>query len=109
MRNKLTREQSSILTQLRTGHVPLNAYLFKIGKSNERHCKACRGHHNEDRPAETVNHYIFECTAYVNQRRDLEKSVGRDDMNLKSITKDLKKTKALLTYINRTKRFRENS
>jgi len=32
----------AMLTQLRTGHIPLNQYLYKIRKSPTAVCPACR-------------------------------------------------------------------
>ncbi|KAJ7153127.1 hypothetical protein C8R43DRAFT_821296, partial [Mycena crocata] len=50
----LSRTQCSILTQLCTGHVGLNAYLARFGAVDSNLRSTCR-------EPETVNHYIFTC------------------------------------------------
>lgn len=39
--NTLSRSQSSLLIQLRTGHIPLNGYLHRINRSDVRRCASC--------------------------------------------------------------------
>jgi hypothetical protein len=46
-------KHASLLTQLYTGHVPLNAHLHHIGKAETPLCPACHQHE------ETVHHYIL--------------------------------------------------
>ena len=41
--DKLSRPQASLLTQMWTGHIPLNSYLHHIKKSDTRRCKSCWG------------------------------------------------------------------
>jgi len=84
--------------------VPLNSFLFKIGKSETRLCQACRVEHGEDPPVERVDHFIFHCSAYINQRRVLERAEGRDGMNLKDIMQRTKHMIALAKYIDKTDR-----
>src|ERR1700674_5022538 len=57
----LKRVQASLLMQVRSGHIPLNSYLHRIKKLDTKSCQLCQPVPGEDRPAETVNHYIFEC------------------------------------------------
>ena len=38
---ELSRKQTSILTQLRTGHIPLNRHLYWINKSASPNCMHC--------------------------------------------------------------------
>ncbi|KAF9562847.1 hypothetical protein CPC08DRAFT_620587, partial [Agrocybe pediades] len=68
--NELTRRQTSILVQLRTGHFPLNDYLHKRKLAPSPLCHAC----NEQR-RETINHLITECPAYQTQRRKLKHAI----------------------------------
>ena len=65
MSAKLTRRQASILIQLRTGHVPLQAYLHCFKLSDTSECPTCR---NEP---ETVTHFLKYCRTYEQQRRRL--------------------------------------
>ncbi|QRV93039.1 hypothetical protein RhiJN_21057 [Ceratobasidium sp. AG-Ba] len=52
------RRHASLLIQLRTGHIPLNAYLNRFGHVESANCPAC------DQRAETVEHYLTHCPAY---------------------------------------------
>ena len=103
LRNGLTREQASVVMQIRCGHIPLNAYLHRIGKSASRMCQKCNN--GEEGVPETVNHFVFECPAYTEKHRTMENVTGTGQTDLKVIMKDLKKLKALTAYVNQTKRF----
>ena len=64
--NSLHRDQASLLFQLRTGHIPLNTYLYyKIRKSVSPICPNCRQHNK------TVLHYILHCSAFNDARKYL--------------------------------------
>ena len=65
----LTREEASILTQVRTGHTYLNAYLKRVGKIDSARC-AC-GEDNE-----TVKHVILSCPQWQIARQELRKEAG---------------------------------
>ncbi|KDQ22207.1 hypothetical protein PLEOSDRAFT_1024267, partial [Pleurotus ostreatus PC15] len=54
----MTRRQASIITQLLTGHAPLNKHLHKIGAVPSPMCSACSLYE------ETVTHYLAKCTAH---------------------------------------------
>lgn len=56
--NELSQSHSSIIIQLRSGHVPLNRYLHRIGKSDSASCEQCQD------GDEMVQHFILECPAY---------------------------------------------
>jgi hypothetical protein len=96
----LNRKQTSIITQLRTGHIALNAYLFKIKKSDTDICQNCR-----DGP-ETVHHYLFDCTAYGQARHKRYLALRRDSDSLTFLLNDPKGIKELSIYVNRTRRFK---
>ena len=49
--SKLTRRHTSLLVQLRTGHIALNKHLSKIGKATTPTCTAC------GQADETVHYY----------------------------------------------------
>ena len=57
------REYASKIFQLRSVHIPLNAYLhcFKILESAQ--CPACGA------PKETPQHFVVECPSYAHERR----------------------------------------
>ncbi|KAJ5794256.1 hypothetical protein N7457_000855 [Penicillium paradoxum] len=58
----LTAPERSALIQARTGHIGLNAVLFRWGKVDSPTCPACQEHD------ETVNHVLFLCPAHSGQR-----------------------------------------
>jgi ribonuclease HI/endonuclease/exonuclease/phosphatase family metal-dependent hydrolase len=105
---KLTRKQASIIMQLRTGHVPLNFYLFRINKTDSDRCIRCNEDEANEQEVETINHFIFNCTAHYEARTDLIAKIGRNRFNLSSIMKDADLMKSLVTFINRTGRFAAN-
>ena len=69
---KLTRQQASVLIQLHTGNVLLQAYLHHFKLSNTPECPTC-----SNKP-ETVTHYLAHCHMYNQQRRRLQQALGHD-------------------------------
>ncbi len=57
------KSQASIITQLRTGHVPLNAFLARIKKVDSPLCPSCH------RTNESVLHYLVECPTHQRIQR----------------------------------------
>ncbi|KAI0922898.1 hypothetical protein AcV5_010542 [Taiwanofungus camphoratus] len=57
----LSRQEASILIQLRTGIIGLNGFLKKIKQQQSALCETCRA-------PETVNHFLFFCRHYQEQR-----------------------------------------
>jgi len=104
--NALSRSQTSLLMQLRTGHILLNSYLFRIKKSGTRRCKSCwdRGRLEI---TETVVHYLFECQAYAAEHYDMDRALGRYSRDLKGIMASMKRIKELLKFVGRTARFKK--
>lgn len=96
----LTRKQTSLITQLRTGHIALNAYLFRIGKNDTNICARC-----QDAP-ETVHHFLFECIAYGSERHKRYTALGRDSDSLSFLLNTAKGIKEVSIYVNRTKRLK---
>ena len=60
----LKRPEASILAQLRTGMARLNGYLHRIGAVESEQC-AC------GQASETVEHFLFRCTRWETQRRQM--------------------------------------
>ena len=104
--NSLSRQQASLLLQLRCGHLPLNSYLHKIKKVESDRCYECRGG-REGPSSETVIHFIFDCPAHAVARGELIDKIGRAHFRLQDIMSDVNRMKALTTFINRTGRFRQ--
>jgi hypothetical protein len=101
----LSRAQTSLLTQLRTGHIPLNSYLFRIKKSGTRRCELCWGI-GQLTITETVVHFLFECQAYTAERYDMDRALGRYSRDLRSILTSLGRIKELLKFVGRMARFK---
>ena len=102
----LNRTQSSTLVQIRTGHIPLNKRLFKMGKAESDKCQTCNIGRRGERPKETVEHFLFECRAHQVIRNEFLTIIRCKRPKLIEILQDIKKTKALLRYVARTKRLK---
>jgi hypothetical protein len=98
----MPRRHTSLLVQLRTGHVALNKYLHKIGKADSPLCPACRSTH------ETVHHYLFRCPAFGEQRNSLEKRLKRGANSVKTLLGGHKAMKHLFRYIHDTGQFEKS-
>jgi len=107
IRNGLTRAQSSLLLQIRSGHIPLNAHLFRLQCVDSDKCQACATRRGVIPTKETVAHFLFECPAYRYERHDLDRALGRHSSNLESILADDKRTRQLLRYVGRTGRLKK--
>ena len=70
------RKTPSIITQLHTGHIPINKYLFHIGKAPMPICPIC---HQSN---ETVLHYLLHCPAYHIPRQSLHYKIGNSNLNI---------------------------
>jgi hypothetical protein len=100
--NSLTRNQASLLIQIRCGHFPLNNYLHKIKKINSNSCTQCS--EDQEGPPETVHHFFFDCPAHEEARNQLTNKIGINHFTLKDIMAETNRMKALTTFINRTGR-----
>ena len=49
-----------------------------------------------------MNHYIFECLAYDNERRELEKAMGDRHCTLRRMMENEKGMKVLANYVSKT-------
>jgi hypothetical protein len=96
----ISRNQASVLFQLRSGHVPLNTYLHRIKKADSPVCPGCL-HHRE-----TVMHYIMRCEAHTVVRQIMFNAAGRDARNLGLLLSTLELLPHLFRYIRATERLR---
>jgi len=55
LQDRLTRDQASKIMQIRSRHVPLNTYLYRIGKARSRRCPKCKHTTGEAAPPLTRN------------------------------------------------------
>ncbi|PBK95100.1 hypothetical protein ARMGADRAFT_926053 [Armillaria gallica] len=93
----------SLLIQLRTGHILLNAYLHRFKKANFPFCESCYTKGVEVK--ETVHHFIFECPKHQSIRTDMKKGMRRGATSMWSMMENVTTIKALLKYIGKTWRF----
>ena len=99
LQSELRRQQISILTQICTGHIPLNFYLHHIKKSETSNCTACQGQRSPVK--ETLTHFLFECKAYNRERHELDCQMRRDSRDLAALLSTKKGVNALINYVNK--------
>ena len=97
--DELSRAESSIVIQLRTGHAPLNAYLYRITKLDSLTCMHCRA------GDETVHHYLFDCMSWRNEHWLLGHSLGRASKSLQNLLSTKRGISKVLKFIGRMQRF----
>jgi len=95
---QLPCKHMALLIQLRTGHIPLNKHLARIGKTASPVCPTSRH-------SETVHHFLFRCKAYEAQRKRLEITLKRHRKSTKMLLVRPKALPALFKYVNDTNRF----
>jgi hypothetical protein len=98
MYNDLTRPQCSVLTQLRTGHIGLNDFLFRFHLAPSPACALCN-------TPESVPHFLLLCPAYRRQRLDLVRRLGTARLSLKLLLSAKKDAKPVLDFVRDTGRF----
>ena len=96
----MSQVQASLLMQFRAGHIPLNKYLHRIGRSSTPECTACK------QGEETVHHYLLDCIAWRHERWHLGKALCRSSKSIKEISSTRKEAIKLMKFIHRTARFR---
>jgi ribonuclease HI len=104
----LSRAQSSLLVQIRSGHIPLNAHLYRLNCVDTDRCLACADRPGITSTKETVTHFLFDCPAYQNERHYLDAALGRHNRSLEHIMSKEKSIRELLQYIGCTKRFKKS-
>jgi hypothetical protein len=97
----LPRRQCSIITQLRTGHIGLNAYLARFGAVDSPLCQTCR-------EPETVNHFLFTCRRFCEQRNKLRHALYEDNrqgLDKRTLLGKVKNRPLLLDFVRTSGRF----
>jgi ribonuclease HI len=97
----LGRRKASLLVQLRSGHVPLLAHLFKMKAADSPICAQC------GQARETVHHFVLMCPAFNEQRRAMHQEGGRDTRTLGLLLSRRRLIPHLFRYVARTGRFAE--
>jgi len=90
---------TSMLVQLRTGHVPLHKHLHRIGQAESPTCPTC--HSSE----ETVHHYLMTCLTHSSYRKWLKNCLGRAAKSIRVLLANPKAFPHLFRYIHNTKCF----
>ena len=98
--DRISKQQSSLLFQLRVGHAPLNAYLHRFKKVESARCPAC-GYKREN-----VDHFMLKCPKYDHERWPLLRQVKDNTPKIERILSDPKLVIPLLNYIDATERFK---
>ena len=97
--NHLSRAETSVLMQLRTGHIPLNAFLHRIGWADSPTCPVCQ--HTD----ETIHHYLFDCLGHTHARHSLARAMGQNSKSIRHLG-NWRSYKSVLKYIHTTGRFK---
>ena len=92
--NKISRANTSKMFQPRTGHIPLNTYLFQFKRKESTQCPACSTR------KETPQHLLLECPAYTHERRKIGPKKGELEMKFVEIISSERKVVALVHYMN---------
>ena len=95
----ISRKGASWLFQLRTGHFPLNAYLFRFKRSVNAHCPAC------SHPNETPQHFLLDCPAYTHERWPLTAGKSQKKREYASLVGNSKNAIPIIDFIQATRRF----
>jgi hypothetical protein len=96
MYDDLSRPQCCVLTQLRTGHVGLNAYLHRFNLAPSSHCSLCAA-------PETVTHVLL-CPVFRRQRLELILKLVTTWLSLKLLLGVKADHKSVLSFVRNTNR-----
>ncbi|KAL1937221.1 hypothetical protein VTO73DRAFT_14448 [Trametes versicolor] len=96
----LPRRHANLLVQLRTNHLPLQAYLARIGKTDSATCPTCGG------APETVQHFLLACPTYSLHRAVHFTPLGFFGRNLATLLNTKAALRPLFSFINATGRLR---
>ncbi|KAI0261465.1 hypothetical protein BC834DRAFT_791325, partial [Gloeopeniophorella convolvens] len=84
---------------IRTGHIPLNGYLYRFKRVDAVRCPTC-GYHTEN-----TDHFIFYCPAYAHEHWALRRHLKSGGLTRKAVLNDARMIKPLANYIAATHRF----
>ena len=98
--HRIERKMASLVFQLRTGHAPLNEYLYRFKKVDSARCPAC-GEQNE-----TVEHFLLLCPKYAHERWPLLQKTRRTVPSVTEILSNKNLILPLINYIEATERFK---
>ena len=94
------RRSNSLITQIRTGHIGLNAYLYRINATESPLCATCLA-------PESPYHFLLVCRRYITQRHLLRSALASEKLPLSLTTlfaHSSQRARSLLAYIRSTNR-----
>jgi hypothetical protein len=96
--SNLDRSNASLVTQLRSQHIPLASYLHQIKAIDSDLCLRCFD-------PETADHFLLKCPCWDTQRAKLRKAIGRHRFNLTTLLALPQTIKATLEFVHETNKF----
>jgi ribonuclease HI len=69
---RLKHNELKIIARLTSGHVNLRSYLYNINIINNPYCLHCNNNNKE-----TIEHFIFECKYFKQQRKELYNNINK--------------------------------
>ena len=96
----MSRAQTSIFIQLRSGHNALSSYLHRITKVDSPKCPSCK------QADESIHHYLFDCPTWRHERWHMGQALRRDAESETCAINDIKGVKAVLKFVGRTDCFK---
>lgn len=100
--NPYSRKQSSIITQFRMNHAPLNLTLFCIGHAESPACPHCGGI-----TVESLHDFILDCPHHALTRHKLHRKLGRILGEILFLLGNRTGVKEFLNYVHSTRRFKQ--
>lgn len=97
---RLSRRHAGLYMQLRSGHVPLAAYLTRIGRTLTATCPTC------GEGPETVYHFLRECPTYAVHPSVYLDGLGRAGRSVRFLLSSDEARRPLFKFINAIGRFR---
>jgi hypothetical protein len=88
-----THAQLSPITQLRTGHAPINGHLHRIRRAPSPLYAACT------RAVETTHHFLFDCHVHEHARHKLRRKLSRKSTSVRELLGKPGSMKSLLEYV----------
>ncbi|KAJ6498766.1 hypothetical protein C8R45DRAFT_821259 [Mycena sanguinolenta] len=97
MYSALSRPQCSILTQLRTAHIGLNAFLHRFKLAPSPLCPHCPA-------SESVHHFLLACPAHRAHRLRLITRLGTARLSLRALLSSKADPAPVLAFVRDTGR-----
>ena len=97
----LPRSLCSTIVQLRSGHVPLRDYLYRVKRTSNPRCQKCGSR-------ETVRHYLLTCRRYTGKRVTMRTALlakGIDPLDIPVLLSAAKPIWIVCNYVATTNRF----